>query len=186
MNQLAKRAVQCLMTLGAIAWVVTGNHGQMGQIAVARGWSLLSGDLGPLQGFPLSDLLWAVVFLVGGWQGVLGFLGLLVMAFFIWVFGHLGSWFFCYDWICCPRAISPIACPVDVASKRGSVRPIAPFINCSSRLDPFLSTELGLGVVMVAATKNQSQGRACRDRPLPNGNGLGFLEVKPATIGLCE
>ena len=86
MNQLAKRAVQCLITLAAIAWVVTGNHGQMGQIAVARGWSLLSGDLGPLQGFPLSDLLWAVVFLVGGWQGVLGFLGLLVMAFFIWVF----------------------------------------------------------------------------------------------------
>ena len=86
MNQLAKRAVQCLITLAAIAWVVTGNHGQMGQIAVARGWSLLSGNLGPLQGFPLSDLLWAVVFLVGGWQGVLGFLGLLVMAFFIWVF----------------------------------------------------------------------------------------------------
>lgn len=85
MNQWAKSAVQILITLGAMAWVVTGNQGQIGQLAIARGWSLLSGDFGLLHGYPLSDLLWAVIFLLGGWLGILGFLGLTVMAFVLWL-----------------------------------------------------------------------------------------------------
>ncbi len=86
MHQWAKWAFPILITAVAIAWVVTGNQGQGGLIPVARGWNLLSGDHSQLQGYPMSDFLWAMVFLVGGWAGILVFLGVLVMAFIPWGF----------------------------------------------------------------------------------------------------
>ena len=84
MNRWLKNILQTIIALMALLWAITGDKGDSGQQAIARGWDFISGNISVvLAGYPISDLIWFFVFQIGGWVGILVALGLFALFFVI-------------------------------------------------------------------------------------------------------
>lgn len=82
MNRWIRNFLLTTTAFLAIALSIFGDKGLSGQQSIARGWDLVSGEIGvSLEGFPGSDLIWFFVFQIGGWVGVLSLLGAFALAF---------------------------------------------------------------------------------------------------------